>query len=358
MTQIIVGGYRMNETHNTRNVCFDFLKGIACICVVFIHFKFPGNLGIVVGALSKFAVPLFFMISGYYAQNGQKYKVKNKIIHIIQIIVPAEVVIFLYECLKAIVLGRLNSYFSETFNYGHLIQSVLFNKPLTYSHLWFLYALIYCYVLLWVIKKFKLVKLVLPLIICGQLFFILLGEGLTSIEKSYYFTLNIFGESIEVALYNLFFFRALPYFLMGVYVRGKYENTGGVVISKRMFYIFLIGGSILEIIERYTLGWFQFYVGTIFVVIAIFVKAMSEDISFNRDGKFFKFITHIGLKDSDHIYIIHMLIGSMILTASKIANVVNMNGFAYKLVVPIMVVIISLFLAEVRNKFLELRKSC
>ena len=48
------------------NYCMDFLKGIACIFVVFIHVKFPGNFGQSVQAIARFAVPFFFMVSGYY----------------------------------------------------------------------------------------------------------------------------------------------------------------------------------------------------------------------------------------------------------------------------------------------------
>lgn len=48
------------------NYCMDFLKGIACILVVFIHVKFPGDFGQAVQAIARFAVPFFFMVSGYY----------------------------------------------------------------------------------------------------------------------------------------------------------------------------------------------------------------------------------------------------------------------------------------------------
>lgn len=48
------------------NYCLDFIKGIACICVVFMHCEFPGIMGIAVQAISRFCVPLFFMVSGYF----------------------------------------------------------------------------------------------------------------------------------------------------------------------------------------------------------------------------------------------------------------------------------------------------
>lgn len=58
-----------------RNYCLDFIKGIACICVVFMHCEFPGILGIVIQCVSRFCVPFFFMVSGYFA-----YKENVKVI--------------------------------------------------------------------------------------------------------------------------------------------------------------------------------------------------------------------------------------------------------------------------------------
>jgi hypothetical protein len=48
------------------NYCLDCLKGIACIFVVFMHCEFPGMLGTAVQAISRFCVPFFFMVSGYF----------------------------------------------------------------------------------------------------------------------------------------------------------------------------------------------------------------------------------------------------------------------------------------------------
>lgn len=56
-----------NIVKNNRNQLLNFLKGISCIGVVFIHIKFLEMIGKVVSKLSCFEVPVFFMIAGYYA---------------------------------------------------------------------------------------------------------------------------------------------------------------------------------------------------------------------------------------------------------------------------------------------------
>ena len=52
-----------------RNRCLDFMKGLACIGVVFMHCSFPYPYGQVISFVFKFAVPIFFMVSGYYTYN-------------------------------------------------------------------------------------------------------------------------------------------------------------------------------------------------------------------------------------------------------------------------------------------------
>lgn len=59
-----------NKLISNRNCSLDFCKGVGCIFVVFIHVTFPGGLGQAVKSLGSFAVPLFFMISGYYCSNS------------------------------------------------------------------------------------------------------------------------------------------------------------------------------------------------------------------------------------------------------------------------------------------------
>ena len=48
------------------------LKGVACITVILLHCSFPGFLGRFIGYFMRFPVPVFFMISGYFASNRSK----------------------------------------------------------------------------------------------------------------------------------------------------------------------------------------------------------------------------------------------------------------------------------------------
>ena len=82
----------MKKQQNER---LNAVKCIACIAVVFMHCEFPGLLGTIVQTLSRFCVPFFFMISGYYCfySNGidDSDKLNHKIKHIGKITLNATI---------------------------------------------------------------------------------------------------------------------------------------------------------------------------------------------------------------------------------------------------------------------------
>lgn len=59
------------QTRPPENRFLYMLKGLACILVVFIHVSFPGKTGVIVQTIARFAVPMFFVISGRYAPSKQ-----------------------------------------------------------------------------------------------------------------------------------------------------------------------------------------------------------------------------------------------------------------------------------------------
>ena len=56
----------------------DALKIVAAFFVVCIHVHFPGDLGRCVIAVARFAVPFFFMVSGFFLGNKMRYPYHEK----------------------------------------------------------------------------------------------------------------------------------------------------------------------------------------------------------------------------------------------------------------------------------------
>lgn len=82
------------------NYCFDYLKCIACIFVVFMHCEFPGVFGTAVQAISRFCVPFFFMISGYYSYNTSTESSKRKVKRIAKMTIYASVFYLIFALVQ------------------------------------------------------------------------------------------------------------------------------------------------------------------------------------------------------------------------------------------------------------------
>ena len=92
-----------------RNKCLDGMKAIAACMVIFIHIDLPGQTGVFIEALSRFAVPFFFMISGYFCYyNGKDAsdKIPGKIFHIVKLMIFAMAFYFIWEISKRLVTGE------------------------------------------------------------------------------------------------------------------------------------------------------------------------------------------------------------------------------------------------------------
>ena len=54
----------------------ELLKLFASYMVVFVHVIFSGYIGVAAETLARFAVPFFFLISGFYSYLGLPIKIK------------------------------------------------------------------------------------------------------------------------------------------------------------------------------------------------------------------------------------------------------------------------------------------
>ena len=61
------------------NTTLHAIKTLACFSVVAIHIWLPGKIGAVYQIIARFAVPMFFLISGFYSYNISKSKIQQRI---------------------------------------------------------------------------------------------------------------------------------------------------------------------------------------------------------------------------------------------------------------------------------------
>lgn len=323
---------------------FDVLKGLACIAVVFIHFNFDGNLGLIVKACCRFGVPVFFITSGFFfLSNGQvdDTKVASKIRHIARLILFSGV----FYAVFTVVFNSISSenwdiiaYTTQTVTATKLVKFFITNDPFVYSHLWFLMGLLYCYIFMLLLfsknKRLSYLKLLAPCLLiiytCLQEFGSVLG-----IQRS----IAITGMESRIYLFNLFLFRALPFFFFGILLRQYSQKITKIPLNKIAAVIIIMLGATISVLERFFIGETQFFVGTYLMLVAFFV------IAIKHPNLNIKWLRYIGCELSLYIYIFHIAIGRIVDLLAREIGFKDTVVYAYGRAPSIL--ILSLILAQI-----------
>ena len=69
-----------------KNNTLELIKLFASYMVVFIHVPFHGRFGAAIDALARFAVPFFFLVSGYYSYQIACKKIKMRIKNVLTLV--------------------------------------------------------------------------------------------------------------------------------------------------------------------------------------------------------------------------------------------------------------------------------
>ena len=311
-----------------RNYYLDILRLICCFLVVCIHFPSTNNLTYL-SSLTRIAVPIFYMIGGFYYNkkvNSQENKIKL-IIKIIKMSLSFSGLMLIYNIIK-----RGFSYFISLFNiFGYLdlktiSDFIIFNiPPLTKSHLWYMYALIYVYfIFLFTNEKQKafIVKAI-PLLLFCNLF---LGT----------YSSLVFNNIIDLKYSRNFLFTSLPFFTLGYYISKNDFLNNVKSIKKSLFaLIFSILFTFLEmkIIELNNItGNVTIYASTIVNAFIIFIICLWLNKNTNTN---FSNVSNLSKKYSTSIYAIHIIIG-------KIVDDLLINSYLYMTIRPLIVFTVSL----------------
>ena len=334
-----------NLNKQIRNYTFDFLKGLFAIFVIMVHFPFPGIVEKITSAIGICGVIFFFLISGYSAYNSDdeiacnniKKRFKRNII-ITGIVLG---IYFVLMTIEQLVTGQFDGYLNYLKN-PWFIPRLLFLGDLSFikaDQLWFMFALLYSYLVLLFIHKYKLTKYAHFLLPIFLLFRIGVETYVNTYNADWHYT-------------SFFLASGFPIMLLGHYVAAKKE----AFLSTPIWFT-----AILTIIF------------TAFMFITINVKVADYDISqlfkilcmlelfllaLKLPGK--KEISALGLigrKYSLYIYLFHFLIGIIIVDAAYIAE---NPDWVYDWLVPILAVIfgvlISILLYKANDKIKQKRK--
>ena len=157
--------------NSARNTSLDVLKGIAALFVIWIHEQFPGLAGQLINHIGAFAVPVFFMVSGYFSRYSSREKLGRSIRHILVLILITYALnllrIVVFEGAAAALNALINAFSPRT-----LVLWVMLNITPISGVAWFLFALLYCYILhrlFWSWATDRRVYLLIPVCIAAGL---------------------------------------------------------------------------------------------------------------------------------------------------------------------------------------------
>ena len=323
-----------------RNHLMDLVKGIAALCIVLVHFPFPGIFGASLACIGVCGVVFFFLISGYYAFDQddeaacrklvKRFK-KNLIITLIAVLVYAA-----YTVIEQAVLGTMDLWL-ENFTNPWLIPRMIVLGDFSFIHgdpLWFMPALLYSYLILYFLHKRKIGKyayILLPLLL-------LLRIGTETYTNSYGADWHLSGN---------FLVGALPIMLLGHYIAGKKDN-----FSKLPLYLtasYTVFAAVLMLISA-NVPVFGLDISQVFKIwCAVEVFLLTLRLSGKKPVPF---MGRVGDKYSLTIYISHNLIGTFI---SLILIRPDAPSWLRSWVLPIIVICASLLTAAVWDHIKKMR---
>lgn len=297
-----------------KNEFMNFLKGLACFGVVFIHVKLPNFVSDgVIQSMFRFAIPLFFMVSGYFCDTSDRETLEKKLPgkwkHILKISIIGCVYYFVFHMLIAVfgdsggsiedIIWRIKLFFSPQ----KLLEWVIFNQDPFVNILWFTFALLYCYLILWVVNHFNWYRKVfwcIPLFLGAH---IIMGN-----------LLLLFGIELSKLYYRNFLFYGLPFMFLGIWLRRNRERVLEKV-SVKTACVLMAAGTLLSPAEWFVFGRRELFIGSILFVLGGFAYALHKP-----EAKKNSPITVIGERYSLFIYIVHFSLISVL------------DRFAYKLI--------------------------
>lgn len=210
------------RTKSARNQSMECFKLAAALLVVFIHVKFPGDAGMLVTALARVAVPMFFAISGFFSYQVTGKRLYKRLgnagkLYAVAVLCALVTGVLITCCEGGYLRDYLYGYIPGT---KHLATAMLLQEtifPYT-GFTWYLIGLGLCYLVLIVYTGFFGEAAVdyRPLYIVSTMLLILcllMGEMAIAADMRVHYT-----------LYRNGVFVGIPMFTLGIFIRQYQEQ--------------------------------------------------------------------------------------------------------------------------------------
>lgn len=322
------------------NHTLNYLKALACFCVLMLHCGFPGLIGKVIYGPSRFAVPIFFIISGYYIYSDDREKVltkiPKKIKHIATLWLGTEIVYFIWHIIKSSLEYGMLEWIQSLFSMEKLLNFVIFQTTPVGDVSWFLFALLLCYLVTYFIAKNNLWFITIKLIPVLLIINIILGE-----------LIPFMGINLPWYWCSNFWVLGFPFYAIGYWIRIN-EKTLCEKITVRLTIVTVIVSFVVILFERVATDASQLFIGNIPCAIVLFLFCLKYP-----NFRFFNpYIEKIGEELSFYVYILHPIIRDIY---GIVFNCIEMgNNIVVLWIRPLAVFIACIIVADIfisfRNK--------
>lgn len=299
-----------------------FLKGICATLVVLIHTHMIGKVALI--PFYRCAVPLFFMVSGYFLMGGGEWrreKIGRYVKKVLLIWAMADIVYFLFT---QFVFTEYKVIHNSTDLFYTLGMEVVFGGQFCYP-LWYVTSYIWVLVILrfWRCRRSKFNFCIIVLLLLAN---VLLG--------TYRFLLP-FDITNKPYISDNFLTSALPFVMLGGFLKPYIQTT----INKRFMSVTLWGCLfILCYAELAFLYFMDSREGGVFLTTPILSAFIFILLASHPDlGKGSR-ISMIGKKYSLNIYLFHVLVIWTVNACSKRIGI-NIRDYEFIVVLPITVLI-------------------
>jgi len=287
---------------SNRSYSIDFIKGIAAISIVCLHCANNDAFDSIIHLIGRMAVPMFFIITGYYLPSMIKSgHITNHIFKILRLILGGLLFYLSLYCLHAYLNGNLWEKLTNVIPWDNLGTKLLFAQfpfNVKAGHLWYLMAILYilCFLLLFT-KKYPVKKLYkfIPVLFLG-------GYLISSFDF----------ENTMRPYYQNYLFIGLPYVLLGSFIREHpirqqltNRKLGALIALFAILYLAEIALYVLTGLPSHR----EHYLCIIPLVSLILLWA-AKNPQFGSNT----IITTIGREYSVYIYIIHYYFVGMMWT--------------------------------------------
>lgn len=268
----------------------DFLKGIACLIVVMLHFPFDGILGKAIIYTCRFPVPLFFMISGYFCYGKSLKYILYNIKKLFLLILKTELFYGAITYGFGLLRGKTLQEITKTiyaFNrpIGRLFYGSFFN-----GYAWYLYALIWTYIFFYFLKKVGLLEncfALIPILICVQV----LGCYFLTIQYGLNRYIHLFRNPVTFGF---------PITLLGYWIAKNQKELTRRFPLKKFFCLIIFGGCMMIAELLLFHEYLDFHFSTAVISVGMFLFALSYP---NRPSRVAQAICFIGRELSLDIYL-------------------------------------------------------